>query len=206
MSDYEEPESYPAISGNGSPLIDTWIAIRVAEYNHLRAEVERLTVNLKLCKDDSAEMDRRRIAEDTLLRAEIESLQADLTEKTAKADGLRQESKWLVSAGGKAAKEALELREGMEAKSELTKVTSERISPSAQKVERLTRSNERFGLVHGEFMEKLHCQDKKIDTLTAERDRMKAALEKLTDHRTNHILNIKQVQDIARAALMAVQE
>lgn len=108
MSDYEEPESYPAISGNGSPLIDTWIAIRVAEYNHLRAEVERLTVNLKLCKDDSTEMDRRRLAEDARLRAE--------------------------------------------------------------------------------------------------NTRLRAALEKLTDHRTNHILNIKQVQDIARAALMAVQE
>jgi len=78
MSDYEEPESYPAISGNGSPLIDTWIAIRVAEYNHLRAEVERLTVNLKLCKDDSTEMDRRRLAEDARLRAENTRLREEL--------------------------------------------------------------------------------------------------------------------------------
>ena len=172
----------------------------------LRAKVERLTVNLKLCKDDSAEMDRRRIARIHYCVPKSKACKLTLLRKPQRrTDYGKSLSGWLVRAE-KLQKRRLSYAKAWKRNLNLSKVTSERISPSAQKVERLTRSNERFGLVHGEFMEKLHCQDKKIDTLTAERDRMKAALEKLTDHRTNHILNIKQVQDIARAALMAVQE
>ena len=44
----------------------------------MEAEIERLTLNLKLCKDDSTEMDRRRLAEDARLRAENTRLREEL--------------------------------------------------------------------------------------------------------------------------------
>ena len=53
----------------------------------MEAEIERLTLNLKLCKDDSAEMDRRRLAEDALLRAENARLRAAIEGIFAKPYG-----------------------------------------------------------------------------------------------------------------------